>query len=63
MLFLFRYGHFMYVFGGYDGGTILNDLHRLNVDTCVWEVVETSGERPLSLGRLRSEILALKQRV
>ena len=49
----FRYGHFMYVFGGYDGGTILNDLHRLNLDTCVWEAVETSGERPLALGRLR----------
>ena len=46
----------MYVFGGYDGATLLNDLHRLNLDTSVWEAVETSGERPLALGRLRPGI-------
>ena len=43
----------MYVFGGYDGETLYNDLHRLNLDSFFWEAVDTSGERPLSLARLR----------
>ena len=57
MLFIStRYGNFMYVFGGYDGRMIYNDLHRLDLQTFAWESVETSGEGPLALGQLRPGI-------
>ena len=41
------YGNYMYVFGGYDGSTPLNDLHRLNLDTLTWSgALSPSGTPP-----------------
>lgn len=39
-------GHFLFVFGGYDGKVRLNDLFLLNLDTMIWSEPLTYGNIP-----------------
>lgn len=36
----------MYIFGGYDGNTRVNELFKLDLSTYVWTLVETANEPP-----------------
>ena len=36
----------MYVFGGYDGNSWLNDFYALDLVTLQWSLVEQKGQRP-----------------
>lgn len=36
----------MFVFGGYDGNSWLNDLYYLNLTSYVWTKVEQRGQQP-----------------
>ncbi|CAM9089696.1 unnamed protein product [Chrysoparadoxa australica] len=40
------HGNFFVLFGGYDGTTWLNDVHRFDFSTSMWEAVCTTGDIP-----------------
>lgn len=36
----------LYIFGGASLDGCLNDLYRLNLDTCMWEKIKAKGDLP-----------------
>ncbi len=45
----FARGGAIFVYGGYDGHSIMTDLHRLDLETKRWKKVETRGTGPTGL--------------
>jgi hypothetical protein len=46
---MISFSEFLYVFGGWDGGTI-GDMYRISIVSYVWEKIEILGEKPLLCG-------------
>ncbi len=42
------YKRCLYIFGGYNGSTWLNDFHEFDLDTSIWRIVEPRGFCPAS---------------
>ena len=56
------YEHSMYVFGGWDGVSCLDDLYQYSFPTNIWyEVRRTSGERPCP--RYRHDALVYEKKM